>query len=245
MNPAFNNFHTTRWTIVLKARGTAPEARAALSDLCEAYYTPVLRFLKREGKTKDEAEELTQSFFARLLSQNSIQSADPAKGRFRSYLLGALKHFLAEHRRNQSRLKRGGNAPHQSLDAPESETSPGLQLPDPGSSIPDSYFDREWALALMDRGLKTVETAFEKSGKSLHFETFKPWLVGEVSSLSQADAASILNISPGAVKVSIHRLRKDFADAIRSEIAQTVNTPGEISEELRYLIEVLSKPRPN
>jgi RNA polymerase sigma-70 factor (ECF subfamily) len=97
----------------------------------------------------------------------------------------------------------------------------------------------------MDRGLKTVETAFEKSGKSLHFETFKPWLVGEVSSLSQADAASILNITPGAVKVSIHRLRKDFADAIRSEIAQTVNTPGEISEELRYLIEVLSKPRPN
>ncbi len=240
MNPTSNNFHTTRWTIVLKARGEAPEAKAALSDLCQAYYTPVLRFLQREGKSKDEAEELAQSFFARLLAKNSIQNADPQKGRFRSYLLGALKHFLVENRRNQSRLKRGGDAQHQSLDEPESEVSPGLQLPDPTSFIPDSYFDREWALALMDRGLQTVEATLTKNGKSSHFETLKPWLMGDASSLSQADAATALKISPGAIKVSIHRLRKDFAEAIRAEIAQTVNTPEEVSEELCYLIEALS-----
>lgn len=96
MNPTSHNFHTTRWTIVLKARGDAPEAKAALSDLCEAYYIPVLRFLRRDGKSKDEADELAQSFFARLLNNNSGLNADPAKGRFRSYLLGALKHFLVE-----------------------------------------------------------------------------------------------------------------------------------------------------
>ena len=241
MIPTTNNFHTTRWTIVLKARGDAPEATAALSDLCQAYYTPVLRFLQREGKSKDEAEELAQSFFARLLTKNSIQNADPQKGRFRSYRLGALKNFLSEHRRNLSRQKRGGDIQHQSLDEPETDNTPGLQLPDPTSSIPDSYFDREWALAIMDRGLQTVEAALANNGKSLHFEILKPWLMGDATTLSQADAANALNLSPGAIKVSIHRLRKDFADVIRSEIAQTVNTPEEISEELRYLIEVLSK----
>lgn len=241
MSHTSHNFHTTRWTIVLKARGDAPEAKAALSDLCQAYYAPVLRFLRREGKSKDLAEDLAQSFFARILDKNSIQNADPARGRFRSYLLGALKHFLAEHRRNQSRLKRGGEDQPRSLDESKTESTPCLQLPDPTSSIPDSYFDREWALALMDRGLQTIEASFDKNGKSLHYETLKPWLMGDASTLSQADAASTLNLSPGAIKVSIHRLRKEFADAIRAEIAQTVDTPGEISEELRYLIEVLSK----
>ena len=240
MNPTSNNFHTTRWTIVLKARVEAPEAKAALSDLCEAYYTPVLRFLQREGKAKDEAEELAQSFFARLLAKNSIQNADPEKGRFRSYLLGALKHFLAEHRRNQSRQKRGGDARHQSIDEPANETSPGLQLADPTSSIPDTYFDQEWALALMDRAFQIIENTLEKNGKYHYFEILKPWLMGDATNLSQAEAATLLNLTPGAIKVSIHRLRKDFSAAIRSEIAQTVNTPEEISEELRYLIEVLS-----
>ena len=225
-----------------QARGDAPEAKAALSDLCEAYYTPVLRFLQREGKSKDEAEEFTQAFFARILSQNSLQHADPQKGRFRSYLLGALKNFLGEFLRNQSRQKRGGDVIHESLDEPESDSSPGLQLPDPESSIPDSYFDREWALALMDRGLKSVEAKFSKSGKEQHFEVLKPWLMGDASTLSQADAAASLNLTPGAIKVSIHRLRKDFADAIRNEVAQTVDSPEEISEELRYLIEVFSRP---
>ena len=148
---------------------------------------------------------------------------------------------MAEDRRNKGRLKRGGNIKHQSLDEPATEATSSPQLTDPTSSIPDSYFDREWALTLMDRGLRTVEATFTKSGKPLHFKTLKPWLMGDSTTLCQASAAVALNLSPGAIKVSIHRLRKAFADAIRAEIAQTVDTPEEISQELNYLIEVISK----
>ena len=241
MISASENFHTTRWTIVRKAQGETPEAKSALSELCQAYYTPIFRFLLLEGKSRNEAEEMSQSFFARLLGKNSIHHADQKKGRFRSYLLGALKHFLAEDRRNKGRLKRGGNIKHQSLDEPATETTSSPQLTDPASSIPDSYFDREWAFALMDRGLRTIEATFTKNGKPIHFKILKPWLMGESTTLCQASAAATLNLSPGAIKVSIHRLRKDFADAIRAEIAQTVDTPTEISQELNYLIEVISK----
>ena len=241
MISASKNFHTTRWTIVRKAQGETPEAKSALSELCQTYYTPIFRFLLLQGKSHDEAEELSHSFFARLLGKNSIHHADQKKGRFRSYLLGALKHYLAEDLRNKGRLKRGGNIKHQSLDEPATEATSSPQLTDPTSSIPDSYFDREWALALMDRGLRTVEATFTKNGKPLHFKTLKPWLMGDSTTLCQASAAVALNLSPGAIKVSIHRLRKAFADAIRAEIAQTVDTPEEISQELHYLIEVISK----
>lgn len=241
MISASKNFHTTRWTIVRKAQGETPEAKSALSELCQTYYTPIFRFLLLQGKSHDEAEELSHSFFARLLGKNSIHHADQKKGRFRSYLLGALKHYLAEDHRNKGRLKRGGNIKHQSLDEPATEATSSPQLTDPTSSIPDSYFDREWALALMDRGLRTVEATFTKNGKPLHFKTLKPWLMGDSTTLCQASAAVALNLSPGAIKVSIHRLRKAFADAIRAEIAQTVDTPEEISQELHYLIEVISK----
>ena len=241
MISASKNFHTTRWTIVRKAQGETPEAKSALSELCQTYYTPIFRFLLLQGKSHDEAEELSHSFFARLLGKNSIHHADQKKGRFRSYLLGALKHYLAEDLRNKGRLKLGGNIKHQSLDEPATEATSSPQLTDPTSSIPDSYFDREWALALMDRGLRTVEATFTKNGKPLHFKTLKPWLMGDSTTLCQASAAVALNLSPGAIKVSIHRLRKAFADAIRAEIAQTVDTPEEISQELHYLIEVISK----
>ena len=241
MISASKNFHTTRWTIVRKAQGETPEAKSALSELCQTYYTPIFRFLLLQGKSHDEAEELSHSFFARLLGKNSIHHADQKKGRFRSYLLGALKHYLAEDHRNKGRLKRGGNIKHQSLDEPATEATSSPQLTDPTSSIPDSYFDREWALALMDRGLRTVEATFTKNGKPIQFKILKPWLMGDSTTLCQASAAVALNLSPGAIKVSIHRLRKAFADAIRAEIAQTVDTPEEISQELNYLIEVISK----
>ena len=193
-----------------KAQGETPEAKSALSELCQTYYTPIFRFLLLQGKSHDEAEELSHSFFARLLGKNSIHHADQKKGRFRSYLLGALKHYLAEDHRNKGRLKRGGNIKHQSLDEPATEATSSPQLTDPTSSIPDSYFDREWALTLMDRGLRTVEATFTKSGKPLHFKTLKPWLMGDSTTLCQASAAVALNLSPGAIKVSIHRLRKAF-----------------------------------
>jgi len=234
-------FHTTRWTLVLRSGTDAPEARRALGELCEVYWAPVFRFLRSEGRTDDDSRELAQEFFARLLTRGGFGGADPAKGRFRSYLLGALKHFLAERRRNEGRGKRGGGAVIESIEAGGSETSSGLQIHDRSATVPDAYFDREWALAVMDRGLVTVQAAYQESGKGAQFEILKAWLIGDTDQLSQADAAKDLGMTSGAIKVAIHRLRKAFGDAIRAEIAQTVAEPGEEAAELRYLIEVLSR----
>ncbi len=226
--------------MVMRARGDAPEARAALGELCEAYWTPVFRFLCREGRSEDESRELTQEFVSRLLSRGGVDNVDPDRGRFRSYLLGALKHFLADTRRAAGREKRGGGAVVQSIDSGGTETSPGMEVPDPAGSVSDAWFDRQWALAVMDRGLETVRASFEESGKAQQFGVLKPWLIGETEGLSQGDAAAELGMKSGAVKVAIHRLRKAFRDAVQAEIAQTVDDPDDVAEELRYLIEVLS-----
>ena len=239
-SPADSAFHSTRWTLVQRSCGDTHESRVALSELCEGYWTPVFRFLRSEGRTEDDSSDLAQEFFARLLTRSGFDGADPAKGRFRSYLLGALKHFLAERRRNEGREKRGGGAVVESLDSTTHDTAPGLQIADASTAMADKHFDREWALAVMDRSLKAVQADFEKAGKSAHFETLKPWLVGDTNQLSQADAASRLGISTGAVKVMIHRLRKTFRAAVETQIADTVPATEDIGEELRYLIEVLS-----
>jgi DNA-directed RNA polymerase specialized sigma24 family protein len=232
-------FFTTRWTLVSRARGETPEARAALGDLCEAYWNPVFRFLRREGRGEDASRELTQAFFAKVLAGDGIGKVDPAKGRFRSYLLGALKNFLANHRRDANREKRGGGAVVESIDTGGSETSPGLQVADPGSDPDDAWFDRHWALAVMERGLDRVRESFEQSGKTGQFNVLKPWLMGDPEDLTQADAAEQLGMTRAAVKVAVHRLRQKFGEAIRSEIAETVDRAEDVAEELRYLIEVL------
>lgn len=226
-------FATTRWTLVSRAKGDAPEAQAALGELCEAYWTPVFRFLRREGRDEDESRELAQEFFARLLAGSGVERADRAKGRFRSYLIGALKNFLAERRRNANRQKRGGGMEVESIEAHD-------EIADPAAAGPDIEFDREWAMAVMDRGLNAVQSAFRESGKEKQFEVLKPWLIGETENLSQAEAAAELGITTGAVKVAIHRLRKEFGETVRGEIEQTVDGPEAVAEELRYLIEVLS-----
>lgn len=235
-------FATTRWTLVMRARGEEPEARAALGELCEAYWTPVYRFLRREGRNEDEAQEIIQEFFSDLLSRGNIDHADPERGRFRSYFLGALKHFLSDRRRREGRQKRGGAALVESIDA-GTDTSPGVQVPDPTGGSRDTYFDHQWALALMERGLDRLESTFVEAEKKLQFDTLKPWLNGDGPELSQSEAAAQLGMTAGAVKVAVHRLRQSFRTIIRDEIAQTVQDPEAISEELRYLIEVLSANR--
>ena len=234
-------FAPTRWTLIQRARGETPEARVALGELCEGYYQPVLRFLQREGRDEDAARELTQEFFARILGDGGFDQADPERGRFRSYLLGALKHFLADQRKYEQRLKRGGGATPESLDATSADDdAPTPQLADASAASPDAGFDREWALAVMASGLEVLQKEFVAAGKADQFETLKPWLMGEAPSLSQADAARQLGLSEGAVKVVIHRLRKRFRDAVRTEIAQTLRDPSLVDEELRHLIEALS-----
>jgi DNA-directed RNA polymerase specialized sigma24 family protein len=236
-----SSFAPTRWTLVLRARGETPEARAALSDLCESYYQPVLRFLCREGRDEGAARELAQEFFARVLASGGFHDATAERGRFRSYLLGALKHFLADQRKYAQRLKRGGGLPNfeDAGDAPAPESA-DLQVADDSAPIPGAFFDREWALALMERALSVVEQDYGAAARSEQFQALKPWLMGHAPAISQAMAAQQLGMSEGAVKVAVHRLRKRFREAVRSEILQTVRDPALVDEELQHLIAALS-----
>ncbi|MFO1498306.1 MAG: sigma-70 family RNA polymerase sigma factor [Verrucomicrobiota bacterium] len=232
-------FAPTRWTLIQRARGSTPEARQALSDLCEAYWNPVFHFLRKAGRSEEEARELTQEFFARLLARGGLATAEQGKGKFRSFLLGAVKHFLSDVRDHARRLKRGGGHVPNSIEAAE-EAETGGQVADPNAAPIDALFDRQWAITVMERALGTVAREFCESGKSEQFETLKAWLVGEAPALSQAAAADQLSMTEGALKVAIHRLRKRFREVIRAEIGQTLGEGDNPEEELRYLVQVLS-----
>ncbi|WCJ60582.1 ECF-type sigma factor [Fontisphaera persica] len=246
MNPSHcshgHEFGPTRWTLVLRSQGATPEARAALNELCAAYYQPVVRFLQREGHEEDVARELAHEFFARLLQGGQMNSADPAKGRFRSYLLGALKHFLTDRRRKEARIKRGGAADIQSLDASSDSLATLHDMAAEAVSLPvlDTWFDRQWALTVMARALTALERQMTAEGRADHYAVLKPWLAGEAATLDAKAAAERLQLSESAFKVAVHRLRKRFRHAVKTEIAQTLSEGADLQEELRYLIEVLA-----
>jgi RNA polymerase sigma factor (sigma-70 family) len=237
-SPLPGGFVTTQWTQVLEARGDSPAAKAALSDLCAAYYAPVLAFIRRDALNEDTACDLTQEFFARLLARHGIDSVEPQRGRFRSFLLGAVKHFLADMREHAHRLKRGGGQSLESIE-PGTDTSPGLQLPDPNAPSPEREFDRKWALTLLDRALGTLAQEHEASGKADQFEALKPWLIGDTENIYQAEVAARLGLNEGAVKVAIHRLRRRFRECIKNEISRTVSDQAQVDAELHYLLEAL------
>lgn len=226
-------FHPTRWTLVLRASGKGDEAEMALSDLCSAYYAPVVTFLRRKERSEDAAREMAHAFFQSLLV-GGVGTPEPGRGRFRSYLLGALKHFLSKSRDAALAGKRGGAVEHVPL-VTETDTSPGLPMP--GVQDDTLVFDREWALTLIARALSALES--EHARKPAVFSALKPWLDGAASG-SQADAARMLEMSETAVKVAIHRLRTRFRELIRAEIAATVNDPADVADELRHLIAVAS-----
>jgi RNA polymerase sigma factor (sigma-70 family) len=231
-------FATTHWTQVLEARGDSQTSRAALSELCAAYYGPVYAFIRRNAPDEDSARDLTQEFFARLLARQGIDTADPQRGRFRSFLLGAVKHFLSDMRDRASRQKRGAGQKHEPID-PGTDTSPGLQVSDPNALPPDLEFDRKWALTLLERSLTALEREHQETGKVAQFEALKPWLTGDSETISQAKVARQLGMNEGAVKVAIHRLRKRFREVIKSEIAQTVTDQSKLEEEMQYLLQAL------
>lgn len=238
-----SDFAVTRWTLVVRAKGDSPEARAALAELCEAYYNAVLAFLRKERRSHDEARDLAQDFFARILSGSGFAGADQNRGRFRSYLLGALKHFLGEAHARAHRQKRGGGCAPESLDAiHETESGDGarLQLPDINAIQPDANFDREWALEVMRRALSALEAELTAKGKRGEFEILKSSLAGEGVALPVAEAARRLSMSEGALKVAMHRLRKRFGELVRSEITETLRDPAQAEEELHHLVAALS-----
>ena len=231
-------FLTTRWTQVLAAQGTSTQAGTALADLCAAYYAPVQRYIACTAQDLGDARDLTQEFFAHLLAGRMIVGAEREKGRFRSYLLGAVKHYLADTRDRLRAVKRGAQHNHVPL-VLGTDTSPGHEYSVPESQAPDALFDRQWGLAVLDHALTILAAEHDQRGKIGQFQLLKPWLTGDVDA-SQAELAAHLNLGEGAVKVAIHRLRKRFRDLVKEEIAQTVSTEQEAREELRYLIEVVS-----
>jgi RNA polymerase sigma-70 factor (ECF subfamily) len=232
-------FLTTRWTQVLAAQGASTQASAALSDLCAAYYQPVHAYIARTAHDLGDARDLTHEFFARLLAGRVIAGAEREKGRFRGYLLGAVKHYLADTRGRLHAAKRGAQHEHIPL-VSSTETSTGLELNDPQADLPDAWFDRQWGLAVLDLALARLAAEHEQQGKAEQFQLLKRWLTGAAGGADQAAAAAQLGLSEGAVKVAIHRLRKRFRDSVKAEIAQTVSSEQEARDEMRYLIEVVS-----
>ena len=234
-----SHFATTHWTCVLLARGESAEARAALNELCTAYYAPVQAFLRHSVRRGESAEDLTHDFFARVLTGRAFEQADPQRGRFRSYLLGAVKHFLSDARDREQAIKRGGGAEHVRLDA-GTDTSPGIDVPDPNAVSPEAAFEKQWALTLIDRALHQLHTEMTLADKAAQFDVLKPWLTGNVESC-QADAARTLGMNENAIKVAIHRLRRRFRELVKAEIAHTVIDPAEQAAELADLIAALGR----
>lgn len=232
--PPAGVFHTTQWTRVLAARGASPESQAALSDLCGAYYGAVLAFIRRSGRDDDAARELTQEFFARLLARQGLDTVVPGRGRFRSFLLGAVKHFLADMSDRARTAKRGSGTAPLPLGI-ETDTSPGLEVPDVTAPDPEREFDRKWALTVLDRALAALAREQAEAGRTTHFATLKPWLTGDTAAVSQADAARALDLNEGAVKVAVHRLRRRFRELVKAELAQTLSDPAQVKDELTCL----------
>ncbi|MEO8351524.1 MAG: sigma-70 family RNA polymerase sigma factor [Chthoniobacteraceae bacterium] len=233
-------FAPTRWTRIVEARGETPEARAALSDLCEAYYGPVLAFLKRERVGDAEAaRELAQEFFRRLLAGAGVTGADPERGKFRSFLLGAVKHFLADQHDHTRRQKRGAGAIHEPLE-PGTDSAPGLDPADTRTVSPDVEFDRQWALTVLDRAFVALEGELTTEGKAAHLEVLQPWLTGAADHGAQLEAAQTLGLSETAVRVAVHRLRKRYREAVRSELRQTLSPGESVETELKHLFAALA-----
>lgn len=223
-----SDFEPTRWTLVMRARGNDAVAKAALSDLCAAYYAPVVGFLRRECPDADRARETAHMFFEAVL-ESGVGVPEQGRGRFRSYLLGRLKHFMANRRAAGLAAKRGGGAEHFPLD----DETDGLSV-DP----PDWVFDREWAFTLIGRALADLER--EYASKPDVFAALKPWLNGG-ECLSQAEMAANLGISGTAVKVALHRIRARFRDLILAEVASTVYDKADAAGELRHLLEIVAR----
>jgi len=230
-------FHTTRWTLICEAQGDSPEGQQALADLCAAYYAPVHAYITRTAHDLGDPRDLTQDFFARLLAGSSICGAMPRRGKFRAYLLGAVKHFLSDVRDRLAAGKRGSAHVHTPLDELSEVSLGALPAEAPAS---DAWFDRQWGRAVLDQALGSVAREHELNGKAREFEILKQWLVGELPTACREAAAQQLGLTQGAFKAAIHRLRVRFRDHLKAQVQHTVSTNEEFREELRYLIEVIS-----
>ena len=236
--PGSSQFPATRWTLVVSAGAPdRKEARSALVSLCEGYWYPLYAYLRRRGYPADQAQDLTQDFFIRVLEGRYLDRADPEKGRFRSFLLTSLKFFVADEEDRHRAHKRGGGAV---LPLEFSSGEERYQCEPGHDETPERIFERRWALSVLDRVVERLRNEFVRHGRPEHFERLKVFLLGH-SDAPYAALASEMNTSEGALKVAIHRLRKRYRELLRQEIADTVADPAEVESELRFLAAVLTK----
>jgi len=236
--PGSSQFPTTRWTLVVAAGDPQrKDARSALVSLCENYWYPLYAYLRRRGYAPDQAQDLTQEFFMRVLEGRYLDRADPEKGRFRSFILTSLKFFVADEQDRQRAQKRGGGA----VVSLEFSSGEERYQREPGHyETPDRIFERRWALSMLERVMERLRDEFVQHGRPENFERMKVFLLGQ-SEAPYADLAREMNTSEGALKVAIHRLRKRYRELFRQEIADTVADPANIESELRYLAAVLTR----
>jgi RNA polymerase sigma-70 factor (ECF subfamily) len=227
-------FETTHWSVVLKAGQGAEEA---LLRLCRIYWTPLYCYARRRGHPIDEAQDLTQGFFAHILEKRGLMSVGPRKGRFRSFLLVSLRHFLDNEWHKQRALKRGGHEAPISWDDLSPRDREALEPCD--HLTPERIFDRRWALTLLERVMRQLRTECLAARKGEIFEALKDYLTGDTAGKSYQQLATELGMSEGAVKVSVHRLRRRFGELVREQIERTVANPKEVDDEIRELFEAL------
>jgi RNA polymerase sigma-70 factor (ECF subfamily) len=236
--PGGPDFPTTRWTLVIAAAGSRPtEARSALVSLCEGYWYPLYAYVRRRGYLADQAQDLTQEFFLRVMEGRYLDRADREKGRFRAFILTSLKFFLADEADRSRAQKRGGGK----VFSFEISTGEERYQREPAHhETPETIFDRRWALSVLDRVMDRLRAEFVQQGRLDHFNRFKAFLLDQ-SETPYAALAQEMSTSEGALKVAIHRLRKRYRDLFRQEIAETVTDASEVESELRYLAAALTR----
>ncbi len=224
-------FATTRWTLVRAAGASADDA---LETLCAAYWFPLYAYVRRHGFSKEDAEDLTQAFFSKLLERQDFSRLKQEKGRFRAFLLAALKNFLSNDRDRAGCQKRGGNITHFSLDWQSADSQ--FQVADGGQIPPDAAYDREWAVALLERVISKLRAESVAEGKAERFEQLKSYLTVGKGEIPYATAAATLALDEGAVRVAVHRLRKRYRELLKNEVADTLSDPAMVDEELAVLL---------
>ncbi|HWN93832.1 MAG TPA: RNA polymerase sigma factor [Methylomirabilota bacterium] len=234
-----NGFQSTHWSAVITAADSAaPGASEALDKLCHFYWFPLYAYVRRLGHTPEDSQDLTQEFFRRLLEKKYLRLADRERGRFRSFLLTGLKHFLVDDWRRGQAVRRGGGKLPERWDADKAEALYQLEASDQAN--PERAYERRWAVLVLDRVLERLGDEFRQAGKSQVFEELKSFLWAEGERVSHADLSSRLGVSEGAARVTVHRFRRRYRELLQDEIGKTVAHPGEIEDEIHYLFRALS-----
>jgi RNA polymerase sigma-70 factor (ECF subfamily) len=234
------SFETTRWSVVVAAGGEdSSAARAALATLCDTYWYPLYAYVRRRGTSADDARDLTQGFLASLLERRDFEHVRQERGRFRSFLLASLRHYLSNDVAHRRALKRGGGITFLPLAFDEAEGRYRIEPEE--STTPETLYERRWALTVIERVLSQLRREWEAAGRETEFDELKSCLLGVNPSGGYAAIAARLGISEGAVKTAVHRLRRRFQGELRTHIAETVSDPDDVDDEIRFLVRALGE----